>query len=185
MTQNNSDKPLDPLRKAQEDEYFVRQNRELASKLKAKMALQSSGVQDNALREELTKAGFSSDTLSLLFLVPIVDVAWADRRMEDKEKKEILHVAEQRGVSAGSTSAKILNRWLSENPQNDIDYVKCKKFVDVFLKEIEKNTPGAAGWVLDAATAVANATGGVLGFGSRISAAESDALKALASKFAK
>jgi hypothetical protein len=97
-----SDKPLDDRRKAQEEDYFRKLNAEAAAKLKAKSDLAQAGIQDSSLIEHLTKAGFDSDSARALYLLPLVDVAWADGRVQKEEQSEILGLMEKAGISKDS-----------------------------------------------------------------------------------
>jgi len=178
------EKPLEKVRKAHEDDYFIKQNKVLATKLKAKMGLEQSGVHDAALLEELMSAGFTPDTLRLLFLVPLVEVAWADGRVQNEERDAILKIAEKRAVETTSETYKILSGWLNSDPRSNDLFLKSKGLVEAFLKEIQKDQPESAAWIFEAAKHIAEATGGIFGFGKHISHEEADALKALAKRLA-
>ncbi len=75
-----------------------------------------SGVQDAALIDRLLEIGVTPATFAALALVPLVAVAWADQRLEDKEKKAVLQEAASSGLQTGSAEYALLEGWLAEQP---------------------------------------------------------------------
>ena len=79
--------------RSREEEYFRRKDRELVEKMRqaaesdaSRQAMErTTGIQDPALLQELEALGFTPDTVSLLPLVPIVQVAWAEGGVSDNE----------------------------------------------------------------------------------------------------
>jgi len=177
MTEN----PLDPRRKAIEEDYFRKQNAELAAKLKARTSMQAAGVQDKELADRLLAAGFTEDSVRALYLVPVVDVAWADGRISPEEKTEIMKIAEGRGIKRDSAAFKMVLNWIEAKP-TDENYKRAKSLVDPLLEGL-----GAEGgdWLLAAAQRVAEATGGVFGFGVKVTHDEKTVLTKLATKLKK
>jgi hypothetical protein len=92
--------------RAREDEYFRRRDRELIDKMRqaseaeeARQGLEAaSGLRDPELLQELQALGFTPDTVILLPLVPIVQVAWAEGSVTDAERALIVKLARERGV---------------------------------------------------------------------------------------
>ena len=68
-----------------EEEYFMRKERELIEKLHQKHSSESAqqqmaaatGIQDAEVIEALQELGYTPDTIMLLHLVPLIQVAWA------------------------------------------------------------------------------------------------------------
>ena len=77
--------------RSREEEYFRRKDRELVEKMRqaaesdaSRQAMeQTTGIHDPVLLQELEALGFTPDTVSLLPLVPIVQVAWAEGGVSD------------------------------------------------------------------------------------------------------
>ena len=75
----------DQARKREED-YFRKRDRELIERMRAAAAADQTrrdleaktGLHDPALLQDLQELGFEPDTLALLPLVPIIQVAWAE-----------------------------------------------------------------------------------------------------------
>jgi tellurite resistance protein len=107
-----------------EEEFFRKQNAELVEGLRSTQANEQvrsqmmavSGVQDPALIDQLLKHGVTPATFAALALAPLVAVAWADRRLEDKERKAVLQEATSSGLQAGSAEYGLLEDWLAQEP---------------------------------------------------------------------
>lgn len=175
MTSEKSGNPLDPVRKATEEAYFRKQNAELAAKLKARAQMQQAGVHDKDLADKLAAAGFSEDSVRALFLIPIIEIGWADGRLQIEERGEILKIAEARGISRDSQAFKLISSWI-ENKPSDSAWNQGQSLVRALMDDAGS---AGSGWVLEAAKKVASATGGLFGIGSKISAAEEALLKKL------
>ena len=181
---------LDQRRRGLEEAFFVKHNRELLQRLQEKVASETaieelkaaSGVEDEALLGELVELGISSETLAALGLVPLVQVAWADGRMDRGERKAILGGAAAAGAEPGSPSYALLEGWLDAKPGSEMlsawaDYIGgltavCSEGSMAALKEV----------TLRRAERVAEAAGGVLGV-RRISGSERAVLSRIAEAF--
>jgi hypothetical protein len=63
--------------------------------------------------------GYLPDQLPLLFLVPFVQVAWAEGSVQAGEQKAILHFAANLRVSHGHPFFSELINWFDERPTDD------------------------------------------------------------------
>jgi hypothetical protein len=169
-----SDKPLDDRRKAQEEDYFRKLNAEAAAKLKAKSDLAQAGIQDSSLIEHLTKAGFDSDSARALYLLPLVDVAWADGRVQKEEQSEILGLMEKAGISKDSKAYAQMIRWMEKGP-SDQSFLQARSLLEPIVAELKKSGKDVSSWVLEAAEKVAGVTNSLFGLGSRMISKEEKA----------
>lgn len=161
---------LKRLRKEQE----TRETREALS--------QASGVTDDAVLSKLMKLGINADTMAALSLVPVIEVAWSDLEMQQKEKEAILRAAEGEGIADGDPVHELLEEWLKKKPggqllQAWIDYVQA---LDEQLTAEERAC--LKDQVMTRARHVAEAAGGLLGI-AKISAAEKEMLAKLEAAF--
>lgn len=131
---------------------------------------------------ELVDCGLRADSLHVLTLVPMVHVAWANGFVQRSEREEILKAAREDGINTDSNAYVLLSEWLSGRPQPALlqtwkDYVGAVRLI---------LSPDSYATLQDAtvnrAIAVANAAGGILGFGA-ISAAEQAAIDELQAAF--
>ena len=167
-----------------EDEYFFhleqRQKKEMRRKAEREEEtrgfMEASGIQDPDLARELADAGFDIEAFRLLFLVPLVQVAWSDGHVTSREMQLILKVASLRGFNLGSETHARLAGWLNERPTDRFFKAGLRG-----VKAILKGRPPAEASVdvVWYCTKVAEASGGLLGFGSRVSAEEQAVLTQL------
>ncbi len=165
--------------RSREEEYFRKRDRELIEKMRlaaeasrARQELETrSGVHDPALLQELEVLGFTPDTVSLLPLVPIVQVAWAEGGVDEEERKLILQLARQRGIDQGSAADTQLSAWLGSRPSEDV-FNRATRLIRAMLDD-----PGTERKDLRVedlirhCEEIAAASGGVMGF-RKISSAE-------------
>lgn len=165
--------------RSREEDYFRRKDRELVEKLRraateneARQALETtSGIHDPAMLQELQELGFTPDTVSLLPLIPIVQVAWAEGGVTDEERSLILLFARERGIQPGSAADSELSAWLAQRPSDEV-FARAARLIRAML-----DAPDSTGTtvriedVIHQAEAIAAASGGVLGF-RKISAEE-------------
>lgn len=175
---------------ALEDEFFHRVDEQLKEKLRQSMEHEklreqlsaATGFTDETLLDHLIEGGFQPTTLTALALVPAVFIAWADGSVTPKERQAVLAAALSRGLDHEPTAMQMVTAWLDKHPPRTLwtlwkEYAEglhdsvSETLSDLLMKEI-----------LRTATAVAEASGGTLGFG-KISAAEQKILDEIANMY--
>ena len=94
--------------RAREEEHFRKRDRELIEKLRqadaaarARRALeQEAGVHDPEVLRQLEELGFTPDTIALLPLIPLLQVAWARNGVSAAERSLVVTLARSRGIAA-------------------------------------------------------------------------------------
>jgi hypothetical protein len=171
-----------------EEEYFRRKDKELIEKMRKAAAAEEArvemgkrtGLADPGLLAELETLGFTPETVILLPLVPIVQVAWAEGGVSDAERHLIVKLARARGISEGSAADAKLTEWLARRPADRV-FVDAARLIRAML-----DAPGHPGISITAddlvkqAESIASASGGMLGIIGRISAEERQILNTLA-----
>ena len=66
--------------------------------------------------EALQDLGYTSETIPLLPIVPLVEVAWAEGGVADREREMIFKIAEARGVPPDGVAHEMLSHWLENRP---------------------------------------------------------------------
>jgi hypothetical protein len=187
-----SEEFLGDRRKALEEEFFAKHNQQLlrqfrettAAKAKHEALAAASGITDAAVLEQLAAVDLSSETVAALSLVPLVEVAWADGRLDDKERSALLAAAEHAGFSKDSASYLVLEEWFRERPSPKL-LAAWKAYVAALSRTLDvQATQALKQDVLGRARQVAEAAGGFLGLGKRISSAEQAVLTELEQAFA-
>jgi hypothetical protein len=187
-----SEEFLGDRRKALEEEFFAKHNRQLLQQLRQTTAAgrqkealaAATGITDAAVLEQLAALDLSSETLAALSLVPLVEVAWADGSLDAKEQSALLAAAEQTGLSKNSASYQLLEEWLREQPSPKL-LETWKAYVAILSSTLNDQAKQALKQdLLGRARLVAEAAGGFLGLGKRISSAEQTVLTELEQAFA-
>ena len=179
---------LGDRRKAMEDAFFARENEALRqrgretndAKRKKERLSAASGITHDAVLEKLAALEIRSETLGALSLIPLVAVAWADGTIDDKERGAILSRAAEIGVAKGGVGHELFARWLEERPpQAMVD--AWKDYVRAFAMTMDNADRRALrAEVLHRAQGIAEAAGGFLGIGGKVSAPEQKVLQELA-----
>src|SRR5215470_8713559 len=107
-----------------EEEYFGRKNQELIEKMRRQRAREADrqkmsemmGVNDQEVLEALQDLGYTSETIQLLHIVPLVEVAWTEGGVADREREMIFKIAKARGVQPGGVAHDMLSHWLENKP---------------------------------------------------------------------
>lgn len=107
-----------------EEEYFRKRDQALLDQKHQQEALEAErqqmaetiGVNDQDLLEALQDLGFHQDTVQLLHIVPLVQVAWAQNGIAEIERERILKFAHIRGIEPGSKAYEQLTEWLAVQP---------------------------------------------------------------------
>jgi len=178
--------------KSLEEAFFKKQHEAQLAKLRLKQEqaeareslAAASGISDDEdLLDRLAALGIRAQTLAALTLIPLVEVAWADGKMEARERDAILKGAESSGIAPGSPSYGLLEIWTQDRPAQDL-MDSWKAYIGALVAELSADQK----WHLEErivgrARAVAEAAGGFLGLGSKVSADEERVLKELEEAF--
>lgn len=179
--------------RSKEEEYFLRAEAELLEKVRARVAKEAErralgeyhGVQDEEVLSAFEEAGYDRDTVQILHLVPILQVAWVDGEISAAERAEILKIAAARNVAEGSPAHGKLLAWL-ETPPSPEFFERTMKIISRLLELFpEEKRAQMQSDVMSASLNVASASGGFLGFGSKVSADEKYLLEKFAADFEK
>jgi len=174
-----------------EEEFFRKQDKVLLERMRTALARQTrtqalaeaSGIQDAAILDRLVDLGIEADTLLALGLIPLVEVAWADGDLDAREREAVLSGLAATGVGPGNPAYALVESWLSARPP-----AAMREAWAAYTSALcARLSPGERGslraTVLGRARAVAEAAGGFLGLGSRVSRAEEETLRALERAF--
>jgi uncharacterized tellurite resistance protein B-like protein len=133
----------------------------------------------DGLQRELNYLGIDETTFSVLALLPLVQVAWADGTVQDAERQVILDLADNHyGLS--SDAHDLLDSWLRHAPSES--YISRGRRALVALAERDPTFNLEAGSLEDVvafAKDVARAAGGFMGF-RRVDAEEAAVIERIA-----
>ena len=173
--------------RAFEAEYFSRKDAELIDKLKAvfhkKIDKQSictaTGVTDEQLLDRLVELNLDGELMAAFNLLPIIEVAWADGAVDEREVRAVLSAAEQHGLSPGSKAYAMLETRLREGPSKDarkiwfhyaetLRKILSPSQIEQFRKDL-----------LEVCWHVAETSGGLLNLAFKVSANERNVIDAV------
>ena len=170
--------------RAREEEHFRKKDRELIEKLrqadakaKARQALEHEvGIHDPDVLRELDLLGFTPDTIALLPLVPVLQVAWAKDGVSPAERTLVVNLARSRGVAAGSHADRQLTLWLEHRPSEETFHKANRLIAAIVGSPASGSLHLTAAELVEQCGRIAHASGGIFGIG-RVSAEERAALE--------
>ena len=106
--------------------YFREQDAKLIQKLRETAKLEEIAtalaeklrVDSPELLQQIRELGATRDTGSAFLLATLVQVAWAEGKVSDRERDTVLRLAAARGVESGSPAHAQLLEWLRERPSD-------------------------------------------------------------------
>jgi tellurite resistance protein len=141
-----------------------------------------SGINDDLVLEKLIALDLRPETLASISLVPLIEIAWADGDVDQKEKDAILSAVSKFGWTADSLNYELLDQWLKNKPSESL-LTAWKHYVDaVCHKMTNEEVAHFKKEIMAHVTVVAEAAGGFLGIG-KISAEEQNMITQLESAF--
>jgi hypothetical protein len=167
-----------------EDEFFYRRDQELleAARRQAHAEEQlrelsaASGIADPGILQELQRFEYHARTVPLLRLMPLAAVAWSDGSISGPEREEIFRIARRQGIEQEDESWVRLEQHLAARPSDELFRVSLRGLRG-WLDHLPLRKRGQIETeVMLNCMTVAAVSGGLFGFGSKISGAEESAL---------
>ena len=176
-------------RKSEED-YFRRKEQELIEKLRNRTEVEAHrkglaeaiGLENEQILDVLREIGFDRATVVVLFLVPLLQVAWSDGSIADRERALLLEAAHAHGVKEGTPAHAKLNEWLAAKPAEQMVERALQVIRDIMAFQSTDVRQATTDKLLNACERIAAASGGFLGLGSKISPEEAAVMKRVASE---
>jgi hypothetical protein len=114
--------------KGLEEEFFRKSDAKLIEKMREKARLDEVvgelakvlQVENPDLLRRVMDLGVNMSTGPAFLLAPLVQVAWAEGKVTDKERETVLRLAASRGVEKGSPAEVQLLAWLEKRPSDTV-----------------------------------------------------------------
>ena len=179
-----NDDALADRRRATEDDYFRKRDNELIDRMRRQAEptdtrqrlSQRVGVADDDVLQRLEAIGFSEDTAVLLHVVPLVHIAWTEGAISPRAVNRIFEAARDHGIEESSKAERQLWEWLKTRPSDTLFDEALLALWSVLQQRAHLERERYANSLLERCTAIASASGGVLGFG-KISRREREVLE--------
>jgi len=182
---------LDESALSLEDQFFHKEDRKLIEKLKEMKKMnetiealeKASGIKNREVLIKLVGLNIHPEMAAALAMVPVIEVAWADGKVDKQERDAILKGAEKAGYARGSIDYDLLDEWLMRRPPQKLMDAWLHYVHDLREQLSASELASLKREILDHARAVAWASGGIMGLGSKISPSEDAMLLAIAAAF--
>jgi len=182
---------LGDRRKSLEEIFFARENAKLLEKVRSEeragaareMLAEISGIDSDEILGKLNALGIEANTWAAVSIAPLIEVAWADGKIEAAERRAVLSAAEANGIPTTSPGFALLEDWLRHRPDGRLLEIWGTFIVGLCaeLNATERFTLKEQ--IIGRARSVAEAAGGILGLGNKVSVEEEVVLAQLAKAF--
>jgi hypothetical protein len=186
-----SGEAFEKRRRAFEEEFFNKQSQKLVDKLRETLQKQHTreeleemtGIHDAGVLDTLIAMHVQKDTFAAFALYPLVEVAWAGGSVDEKERKAFLVAAAEHGIAPGSPAHAALEEFVKTKPSDDTRkaWYAWAAELNHKLDAVERRKVREG--LVQRARAIAEASGGFLGLGNKISKNEQRVLDAIARAF--
>ena len=133
-------------------------------------------LDDPRLAGRIRSLGFDGNTARVFDLLPLIHVAWADGKIQQAERERIMEILRARKIGPGSEAGLFVEALLETRPTDEFMNESL-----AILRDVLAGRVGGASTVVDLCLAVADAAGGFLGLGGRVSDEERALLEQIAS----
>jgi hypothetical protein len=186
-----SSDPFKQREKSFEEEFFQKQERKLVDKLRETLQQKQTreelaevtGIQDPSVLDTLMAMNLAKDTFAAFALYPLVEIAWADGEVDEKERKAFLAAAAEHGLAPGMPAHAALEGFLKTKPSEDARKAWYAWAAELNAKLDAGERRKVREGLIRRARAVAEASGGILGLGNKISSNEQRVLDAVEKAF--
>jgi hypothetical protein len=138
---------------------------------------------DPALLRRIMALGVTLDTGAAFLLAPLVQVAWAEGAVTDREREKVLRIATERGIDPSSPAYTQLQEWLRTRPADAV----FDTAIETIKTGLSVLTPAERAdrvkRIVNTCREVASTSGGLgrlLGLGTGVSSEEESILDAMA-----
>ena len=138
---------------------------------------------DPKLAERMLLLGFDAETASVLYLLPLIQVAWANGSVSRAERAKIMRILRLREIPQGCRAWQLCESLLLSRP-TEAFLQNSRQLLQAVLKSKGRAVEAQVERELIAMCLdVAEVSGGIFGFGGRVSGAEEEAIRAITATF--
>jgi hypothetical protein len=157
-----------------EDAFFLKNDKALVENQMALKRMREtkealarvSDIEDEAVLEKLVALDVKPETLAPFFLIPLIEVAWADGIVSGDEAVAILDSASAGGIKKGSIEYDLLKQWIQRKPSPELMGAWVHYAQDLCSKLAPTERDSLRGTIMSRAMRLAGVSGGVLGIGA-------------------
>lgn len=129
---------------------------------------EATGEESDDALTVLVDLGLDQDSVNLVHLVPLLQVAWADQEIKPREEALLRELAAARGLREGTHAAELFERWLRRKP-SDAVFDACDQVAHTMLEHLpEEQREQAVNNLEECCVAVAEMGNGIFGYFHRV-----------------
>jgi hypothetical protein len=186
MTFEISQRKLEDAFFAKEDNRLIEQLAIMEKMKENKESLRKvSGITREDVLEKLVAMNVRPETLVCLGMVPLIEIAWADGEIDEKEQAAMLKALVAAGFEKGSINYTVIESWIKHQPPKQLLTAWVHYARGLCGNLTAEETQRFRNKIFDRAVQIAVASGGFLGLGNKISDAEQKVIDMLMSAFEK
>lgn len=155
----------------EEEQYFRARDAEKREALRKKLAKEGAELEERrkiaestgaelSVAERIKALGFTGDSARIFSLMPLVAVAWADGKIQRRERAKILELLAAHDIEKDSEAFATMASMLEQRPDEAFMRETIAALRDVVGDEHDKSKG-----IVDLCIEVAAASGGILGLG--------------------
>jgi hypothetical protein len=157
-------------------EYFRRADAELIENMRRRAAfeerrrhmVEACQTGDPQILSALEELGYDQTNARLLYLVPLVHVAWSDGSVNEAERNQILVLAALQGIQPDLPAYQQLLAWLDQKPRHEFFYGTLRAIQAIFQSLPEDQQNERKELLIRSCRQVAFASCGLFGWKSKI-----------------
>lgn len=173
-----------------EEEYFLRMEQELIANMRRsrkaeaerRQLAEALGIEDEVVLRDLQNLGYTCESASLLPLIPLIQVAWAEGYVSNLERRFILEIARSHGIERGSGADQKLGQWLDHRPTEEFFETSLRAIAALLQTLTQEQREVGRRDLISFCAGTAAASGGIMGLGNKISDEEQALLDHIAAE---
>jgi len=159
-----------------EAEYFHRVDTELIDDMRQRAAFderrqrmtEACQTEDPRILTALEQLGYDQNNIRLLYIVPLVHVAWIDGSVSEAERSRIIVLATLHGVRENAPAYQQLMGWLDRRPSDEFFQATLRAIQTILQSMPETQRQGRTDFLIRCCREVAFASCGLFGWKSKI-----------------
>ncbi len=166
------------------DAEMIAQHKKIEKMKRTREALADiAGIHNPKVLDKLIELEVSPEVLASIAVAPLVEVAWADGHVDEKEHEAVLAAAAMNGIIKGSVDYALLDAWLKQRPPAQL-LTAWVHYIEGLCETLnEQESLALKVELMGRARKVAEADGGFLGIAFKVSVQEQAVLKTMEDAF--
>jgi hypothetical protein len=168
------------------DAELIEQHRKIEKMERTRAAMaEISGIHDPKVLDKLIALQISPEVLASMAIVPLVEVAWADGHVDERERQAVLEAAVENGIGKGSIEYDLFENWLKHRPSAELMDAWVHYIEGLCATMSKQECQALKAELIGRARKVSEAAGSIFGFVFNVSSEERAVLKKMEEAFSR